>query len=599
MLSSPVEEIKQRLDVIDVLGEYLQMKKAGGNHKALCPFHNEKTPSFMVSQEKQIWHCFGCAKGGDIFEFIQEIEGVDFPEALRILANKANVTLRARDPKLENQKTKILEILKTTAHFFQEALLENEQGKEALAYLTEARKLTEETIEDFKLGYAFDDWEKLSQYLLKQNFKEEDIFLAGLTVKKEKGTGSYDRFRNRIMFPITDVHGNVIGFTGRLLKEDPERPGGKYVNTPQTGVYDKSRVIYGLDKAKTQIKQLGATILVEGQMDVIMAVQKGFKNIVASSGTALTEEQVHLLKRYSPNLILAFDMDDAGLEAAKRGIEQAMQAEMNVKVMLLPEQYKDPDDCLKQDAAAFKKAIQQAQNILDYYFQISLKELDLSKVDDKKKAVKRLLPILSTVADPVERTHYLQKLSGLVNVPEEILRQKIDPQAKKTTRTSAAKQETDKTEKKAIKTDRFTQLSEQIIALALKQSEDFKYFIDNLSPDFLTKPDLQVLYKDLINYYNQEENLNLQEFVKDYPNHSKRVEVLSLLIEGEFSDLSEKDLQNQIIKIIQLLEKNYIQQRMQVLEQEIKQAEAAQQQDKINSLSQEFNLFTQKLAQLL
>ncbi len=598
MFNSPIDEIKQRLDIIDVLSEYLKLKPSGSNHKACCPFHNEKTPSFMVSQEKQIYHCFGCSKGGDMFEFIQEIEGVDFPEALRILANKANVKLTRHNPEQENKKTKTMDILTETARFWQQSLLESDEGRDALKYLKEDRQLKQETIEDFKIGYADDSWDKLSKHLKQKGYQEDDIFQAGLTVKKDKGIGYYDRFRGRVMFPICDVHSNIVGFTGRILKEDPDRPGGKYVNTPQTHVFDKSRVLYGLNKAKQNIKKLGAALLVEGQMDVIMAHQQGFNNTVAASGTALTESQVNLLKRYSHNLLLSFDMDAAGLEAAKRGIAQAQEQEMNIKVMLLPEKFKDPDDCLKEDPQAFKESLKNAQNIMDYYFTVSLKGLDMGKVDDKKKAAKALLPLLIPISDPVEQSHYLKKLADLVGVPEDLLRNKLKSLNKKPLKKTPPSPDVERGAGGERK-DRFSQLSERIIALAIKQSEDFKYFIDYLSPEFLSGPKLQALYKDLINYYNNKEQLNIDEFVKEYPEQQKRVGILSLLAESEFSSTSEKELQTEILNAIKSLEKNYIQNRLQALEKELASAEAQQNHQQTKVLSEEFNLLTQKLAQLL
>lgn len=604
MFNSPTEEIKQRLNIVDVLGEYLQLKKAGGNHRANCPFHHEKTPSFMVSEEKQIWHCFGCGKGGDIFSFIQEIEGLEFPEALRLLASKANVTLTHQDPQLENQKTRLLDIMKAASQFYQSFLLDSPEAQDARAYIFEKRKLSTETVEDFKIGFAPEAWDKLNIFLLSKGFKPEDIFLAGLSIKKDKGAGYYDRFRGRIMFPISDLHGNIVGFTGRILKEDPEHPAGKYVNTPQTALYDKSRVIYALDKAKNQIKKMGYAILMEGQMDVLMAQQKGFKNVVAASGTALTEEQIQLLKRYSPNIILSFDMDAAGLAAAKRGIALALAQEMNIKVLTLPKQYKDPDECLKADIEAFKKSVQQAARIMDYFFSQELKDLTLSRIEDKKLAAQRLIPELALIADQVELSHYLQQLASLLNVTEEILRQKLEQYKQRNKRNNKVKSfnkaansvtQVAKLEKK----DRFAQLSEMILALALKQSADFKYFVDYLSPDYLTVPELALLYKNLITYYNQFGQLELTGFLKEYPDQQKIIDILSLLAEGKFSQLAEKELQAEIIETINLLEKKYLQTRIKALEQEMRQAEVLADNAKLQSLSAEFNLLTQKLAQLL
>ncbi|MBU0671228.1 MAG: DNA primase [Patescibacteria group bacterium] len=601
MLNSPVDEIKQRLDIVDVLSEYLSMKKLGGNYKALCPFHNEKTPSFMVSQEKQIFHCFGCDKGGDMFEFIKEIEGVEFPEALRILAKKANVTLTRQNPELEDRKTRILDILKDSCEFFQKNL-ESEAGKIAQDYLKE-RELKEDTIDEFKLGYSLDDWEKLNQHLLLKGYKEEEIFQAGMTIKSEKRSGYYDRFRGRLMFPICDVHGSVVGFTARKLKEDEADKTGKYINTPQTLVYDKSRVIYGLDKAKQNIKKLGATIMVEGNMDVISAHQAGFSNVVASSGTALTEEQVNLLKRYSPNIIIAFDMDEAGAEAAKRGIDVAMQKEMNIKVLTLPEGAKDPDDLIKKDPVLFKEAVKNSQNIMDFYFASAIKDKNISDVNDKKKIARELLPILTKIGDSIEQTHYLQKLSELINVPEDVLRKKIVPFKSGV----AGQKEPDSPEKeKTAISDRYEKLSKRVVALITYKNKDIKYFIDYLDVEYLVGDEIIDLYKNIVIYYNKQEQFNVEDFVEQYPELKKRIEILSLFGEGQFSNISENDLQKEVVSSIRDLEKNYIQKRIISIQKEISEMEktgssgqvpdpAMAGNERIEELSREFNLLTQKL----
>ncbi|MBU0731348.1 DNA primase [Patescibacteria group bacterium] len=586
MLNSPVEEIKQRLDIVDIVSEYLTLKKAGGNYRALCPFHNEKTPSFNVSQEKQIYHCFGCDKGGDMFQFVQEMEGMEFPEALRVLAKKANVTLEKRNPELENKRTRILDIIREACEYYEDALKESQIG---LKYIEE-RKIKAETSEEFKLGYSYDDWEKLYKYLLDKKYAQDEIFQAGLVVKSEKSASYYDRFRGRLMFPIQDVHGNVVGFTARKLIEKEEDKTGKYINSPQTMVYDKSRVIYGLDKAKTNIKKLGATIIVEGNMDVIACHQAGFKNVVASSGTALTEFQVELLKRYSPNLIIAFDMDTAGAEAAKRGIDVALQKEMNVKVLTLPGEAKDPDDVIKENPALFKEAIKNAKNIMDYYFDTALKGRDLNSVDDKKKIAKEILPAISKIGDSIERTHYIQKLSELINVPENLLMTKVGPRA----RAAISTKESPKASGR-VETNRYEKLSERIVALALFKPIDFKYFNDYLDSEYLVGEEIEELYKKMVSYYNNEGQFKVDEFASKNPELGKRVEILAILGEGEFSDLSEKDLQKEVVSSIKDLEKYYVKKRINQIQAQIGKSEGEGNDEDIDELAREFSLLTQKL----
>lgn len=426
MLNSQTDEIKSKIDIIDLISEYVALKPAGANWKALCPFHNEKTPSFMVSRDKQIWHCFGCGEGGDIFEFIQKIEGVEFPEALRILADKAGVKLKKVDPQIISQKTKLLDILKVAAEFFHLSLLKTEEGKIARDYLEE-RKLRPETVKDFKLGYAPDSWDKLLNFLEKKGFGKNDIFLSGLVVKNEKGQ-LYDRFRLRLMFPINDHHGNVVGFTGRILDKTKQDQGGKYVNTPQTLIYNKSQVIYGLDRAKNEIKKKDLAVIVEGNMDVIASHQAGIKNVVASSGTALTLEQLKLLKRYTNNIALSFDADLAGQAAAERGIDTALALGFNIRVIQLPreldgEAIKDPDECIKHSAEYWQKAIAEAISIMDFYFEKTFSRFDKNKPQDRKEISIRLLKQIAKLPNKIEQDFWLVKLARQMEVPENILRE--------------------------------------------------------------------------------------------------------------------------------------------------------------------------------
>ena len=309
-MDNNIEKIKERVDIVDLISSYLKLQKAGVNYKAKCPFHNEKTPSFSVSPERQVWHCFGCGKGGDQFTFVQEIEGADFPEALRILARRAGVELEHFDRSLQNEKTRLLEICELASTFFEKQLWHSNAGAKVLAYLKD-RGVEESSVREFQLGYAPDSWDSLSAFLKSRGYGEQEIFNAGLSVKKETG-GYYDRFRSRITFPVLDINGQTVGFTGRDFdsgkKEDREIKLAKYVNTPQTLIYDKSRVIYGLDKAKTEIRKKDKCVVVEGNMDVILSRQAGAENVVASSGTALTEQHLKTIKRYTNNLALCFPM---------------------------------------------------------------------------------------------------------------------------------------------------------------------------------------------------------------------------------------------------------------------------------------------------
>jgi len=370
MLTSPIDEIKNRLDIVEVVGSYIKLQRAGANFRALCPFHSEKTPSFFVSPARQIWHCFGCGKGGSIFNFIMEIEGVEFGDALRILAQRAGVELKRQPPELRTQRQRLYEISEWATRFFEKQLEGSSLGKEAKKYLL-SRGINEESIKKWRIGYSPDTWEGLSNFLVSKGYKKEELEQAGLAIKSDQGS-FYDRFRGRIIFPIFDLNSQVVGFSGRIFKTtDP----AKYINTPNTLIYDKSRILYGLDKAKVEIRKKESCILVEGNTDVIITQQAGWENAVATSGTALTPFQLKILKRYSDNLLIAFDMDLAGETATKRGIDLAQTQGFNIKVVRLPEG-KDPAETIAMNPNQWEKAINSAVSILDFYFETAFAKAD-------------------------------------------------------------------------------------------------------------------------------------------------------------------------------------------------------------------------------
>ena len=436
-----VSKIKDRLDVVDVLSGYMQLKKAGINFKGRCPFHNEKTPSFFVSPERQIWHCFGCQKGGDFIEFVKEIESVEFPEALRILAAKAGVELERFQPKVGESvdaKQKLYEITELATKFF-EKQFQSSAGKEALAYLHD-RGLTDETIIEFRLGWAPNDWESLSTYLQTRGYQEKEIVDAGLAIKRSTESGRegvYDRFRSRIMFPIFEVTGQVVGFTARVftapLAKDGSRQAhsgdnpidqeahvvAKYVNTPQTLIYDKSRVLYGLSKAKLDIKKSDRCILVEGNMDALMSYQAGVRNVVASSGTALTPTHLRLLQRYTKNLGFCFDTDQAGAMATRRGIGLALAQQFNISILEIKDpECKDPADYVKKYGPRWSEVATGAKPVIDYYFDRARSSYNPTSAESKKQIIYAVAPFIKRLTGNVERAHWVAQLSSLLRVPE-------------------------------------------------------------------------------------------------------------------------------------------------------------------------------------
>jgi DNA primase len=438
------DEIKDRLDIVEVIQGYVPLKKAGRNYKGLCPFHSEKTPSFVVFPDTGTWHCFGaCGTGGDVFSFVMKRENLDFGEALKVLAQRAGVDLRPPDP-VSAAAAKHLALLReinaaATAYFHHLFLHSDEAGR-ARDYLAK-RGINRETVDQFRVGYALKQWDGVLRYLTSKAYALADIAEAGLIVERDDKSGYYDRFRGRVLFPICDPQGQTIGFGGRVLDDGVP----KYLNSPQTPLFDKSSVLFGLDKAKQGIRVAGEAVIVEGYMDVLMAHQHGIDNVVAQMGTALTEAQLRRLKRYTQRFVLALDSDVAGDQATLRGLNVARQvADRKVVPVPTPRGFirfeerlaaefrivslpvgRDPDEVIRESPARWAQLIGQAKPVMDYYFQALTADLDLGTARGKTEAVRVLGPLVAEVGDRVQRTHYLQQLARMVQIDERSLWQQI------------------------------------------------------------------------------------------------------------------------------------------------------------------------------
>ncbi len=393
-----VEEVRQRLDVVDLISQYVTLKKAGANYKGVCPFHQEKTPSMMVSPQKQIWKCFGCGKGGDIFSFIMEAEHLEFGDALRLLAQKAGVQLKPRtqaEHQSQTRKDSLYRINELASRIFEKILWETADGKIGLAYLKK-RGLDDKTIEQFRLGFA------------SRRISVKDLMLKkGVSAAEIEKAGSPDKFFDRIIFPIFDVMGHIIGFTGRTLGD--AQP--KYLNSPETPLFNKSRVLYGLNFAKAGIKEKDAVVLVEGQFDVISLHHHGIAAAVASSGTAITESQIQILSKYTANFFLAFDSDTAGINTTKKVIEILLRADLNGRVISFGN-HKDADELLVNDPAGWGVALEQAEEAVDWLIGQAIREVkDIKQIEDKKAVLKQVLPTVKLIDDPARLDHAAQRLA--------------------------------------------------------------------------------------------------------------------------------------------------------------------------------------------
>ncbi len=594
----PKEEIKQRLDIAEVIGEYLTLKPAGaGSFKALCPFHQEKTPSLYVSKEKQIWHCFGCDVGGDIFSFVMEIENTDFPEALRILAKKAGVKVPRFSKSESNERQRLVAINELAAKFYKKILASSSAAANARSYL-EARGINKELLDDFEIGYAPDTWDTLTNFLGKRGFSAWEMEQSGLIQRKKTGPGFIDRFRSRVMIPLRDHHGNTVGFTGRILGRMTEKTGPKYMNSPETLIYKKSELLFGLDLAKTAIKENRSVIIVEGNLDVVASHKAGVKNVVASSGTALTEQQVNLLKRYTNNFVFSFDQDAAGFDAAKRGIRLAQVHDCRVEVATLPaEAGKDPDEAVQKNPKLWQNAVSNTVPIMNYYFNQAVKNKDLNKVDDKRAVGRFLIPEIASITDLIEQEHWLQKLSDLVRVEIEILRKMI-LEAKDATpqqNNNGAKQP-----KKALKRSRHDQATLAILGIFISVPELRNEIIENLKSNEISSTELKTLYKELTLAYNSDRTTSAQKsFFAEFRNKLSNDPGLKHLtgpldeaaLSGEctVAETPPNMVQGQLKEYLDVITQGHLGNRKKELEMAIRQAEELGDTDAVKKLIEEYN----------
>ena len=586
-----VEQVKSKVDLVDLISEYLPLKKAGRNLKAACPFHLETSPSFMVSPDLQIWRCFGCGKGGDAYTFLEEKEGMTFPEALEYLAKRVGVTIKRKISQGDDNKAKLYQINELAARFYNYLLVKHKIGEEAREYL-KRRKISEKSIEKFEIGYAPKAWETLLKFLSKK-YQLSDISNSGLLVAKEKG-GFYDRFRGRLMFPIKSAGGEIVGFSGRVLKDESSEP--KYINTPETKIFSKGRILYGLHLARASIKHENEAILVEGEFDAIASHQAGVENAVATKGTALTENQVTILSRLCDNLSICFDTDLAGDAAARRGIELADSAGLNIKVIQL-EKAKDPADLISQSPNLWQKAVSKAIPVFDFLISSALRRNDQLTAQGKKQIAGELLPILGKITDEVVKAHYLSKLASQLEVGEEVLRKEMEKKQDWKDQNLGMKFEDSSEVKKGImgssKQDR---LEEYFLAL-LFQGKDFK-IENNLLPPLadIQNPSLKNLYKMSIIPPGTVAKKN-KGFSKLTDEEIEIYKRLSLVDLSEIVDTEDGWLK-EVKKISQSIKKESLKGKLELLTNQIKKAEEGKKEKELDVLKKRFRDLSLELANI-
>lgn len=559
------EEVRARLPIEDVIGEYVQLKRSGRHFKGLSPFTAEKTPSFIVSPDKQIWHCFSSGRGGDVFKFIQEIEGVDFKTSLEILARRAGVDLsqfQGQGKSNSKQKERLFDALELATKFYQMQLKHN---NEALDYILKKRRYSKATTLQWRFGYSPNSGRALVDFLTKRGFTEAEIKQAGLTSQSYRGQ-LQDMFRGRIMIPLADGQGRVVGFTARLLADDPKAP--KYINTPATLLYDKSRHVFGLHHAKQAIRKSGYAVLVEGNLDVVASHQAGVAQTIATAGTALTDMQLKALRQLTDDVRLCFDADAAGLSATERAIPIASKVGVSLGIISIPSG-KDPDELIKQSVSSWQKIVEQPVYALDWLIARYKELLNLDTAPGKREFTDVVLAVVRSLSDPVEQEHYLHKLAEMLEVSPEALRSKLS-----TLSTSAAKQKrrpkpNNQLEKSPKMTDK-QRSEERLLALTLMHPK-LRFNLENLSLDMLTNPSAQAVFEFLA--ANPDFDGTDKAAVQKLDDYGK---ILSVVYEAMYQGLDALELANEAARLKTHIVRSYVKTQKLALSSAMRDASATE-----------------------
>jgi len=591
-MEDSVTQIKQKLDIVDVINGYISLKKSGRNYKAVCPFHNEKTPSFMVSQELQLYKCFGCGASGDMFNFVESMEGVDFQRALEILAEKAGVKLtKSEAADSQNKLKKRMYLINETAvMFYQYILLKQKAGAKALKYLKNERKVTDDSIKNFKLGYAPDSWDVLCRFLKKKGFKDEELILSGVAVKRNSGEGIIDKFRGRVLFPLIGVDGKILGFTGRtIFDREP-----KYLNTSDTPIFHKSFFLFGLNKARVSIKKEGV-VFVEGQTDVISAHQSGIENVICISGTALTDSQLEILSRYTKDIIFCFDSDFAGIEASYRAIEMAEKRDFNVKVAIIPEPFKDLDELIKSDLDRAKRILKDPIPVYDFFLATALKRNNKETALGKKAIMEELVPLFSKISNQVLFDHYAKQISSEINVSEDTVFSMLK---KKDTGKDLGGMYIEESDQKFPLRDR--SIEGYFISLLFKINlESAKDIIKRLDKEDFLNENIASIFQEMSDYLeDRKTDINIKSLLNKFDGDTK--DLLSELYMWDSGgaveeETSEDSLKKQLNETADRIKKDSIRRQLQNLSSEIKIAETRKEDRELEKLTKKFEKLSKSL----
>lgn len=574
------EEVRSKLNIEDVIGEYMQLKRAGRNFKGLSPFSGEKTPSFFVSPEKHIWHDFSSNKGGDVFSFVMEAEGMDFRQALEHLAKKAGVDLSQYQTRgsaeLAQKKKRLFEVNALAAQYYQHSLLKNPH---ALEYVFKKRQLSKEIVQDFQIGYAPTSGDALVQFLLRKGFNKKELADAGLTNRF-----GGDLFRGRMTVPLMDPTGQVVGLTARVLQDEPNAP--KYLNTPQTLLYDKGRHVFGLSQAKTTIRENDYAVIVEGNLDVVSSHQAGVKAVVATAGTAMTDHHLRALRRLTGNVRLAFDGDKAGLAATERAIPIAAEVGVDLSIISLPPSAKDPDELIQQDVELWKKAIEDAIPAVDWVLAQYETREDLGTAAGKRNFTTAALAVVRTLADPVERDHYEQKIAAIINSSVEAVKAKgatggaFEKLMKKPVKQQVA----------TTKADTYA-YQDNLLAVALIDAPSQALF-KQLNPAVLHGEDRQAVAA----YLAQNSGTTLTDTPKELQNYDTYVKILLLKADARYADWNEQDRYFEAARLLRQLENEHKKQTQAALTNQLREAESRGDDETATELRAKLSVLIKEIA---
>ncbi len=592
-MDNQVEEIKKKLDIVEYIQKFVPLRKRGRHFVACCPFHTEKTPSFIVSPELQIFKCFGCGKSGDIFSFVEEYDRVEFKEALEELAKIAGITLKrtSGNSKQESETKRLLAINEEISKFYHYILVTHPLGKPALDYLAN-RGINKSSVKLFKIGFSPEDSNLLVNYLRKKNFPQNELIASGTIGQSNYGSRLYDRFQGRLTFPLTDYRGRILGFSGRILPFTRNQNSAKYINSPETILYHKSQMVFGLNLAKDTIRETDSVLVVEGEFDMISPFQAGIKNVIAIKGTAFTEDQLRLLHRYTENIVLGLDSDFAGNNAAVKSIELAENLDFDVRVLVLDDKYKDPDEAVKDDLNDFKNRLENAVPVGDFLITSAVKNFGIETPSAKKKVMEMVLPFLVKIKSPVIKSDYLRQLATALGSDYQSIVQESQKYQSNSTKPAATIPVAPATT--PVVTSTLNNLQQRLLHLVFGSKNPLK-LAQKIEKHLRLIIDPK--YKAIIDQLLISSEFDPNSFQSTLPAENQQI-FQNLFLESTREKIDSLLRQKQIKKTANMISIILIREKMKLISTKIAQTETSHQEDELKMLELEYNKLLERLSGL-